>query len=395
MRVFIVCPARRATGGTELLHQFSKCLKERNVECYMLYLEKEKSLDCPVPDTFEKYGVKYASQYIDAEDSILVLPESQVVQLDVCQKGIAMIWWLSVDYYIKACQEFIDEKGMDVYSLKDRKNVMHFVQSQYAKEFLKNALGIEESYYLKDYINDEIVDVANAYRDRMDRTNYCLYNPMKGLGNLKPIIENCRPDIQWVPLKGLKPQEMAVLMCRAKVYVDFGEHPGKDRIPREAAICGCCVITNKQGSAAYLEDVCIPDSYKIDDMTNTDAVLELIYDCIDNYDERKNEYQEYRTRIAGEKDEFLRDGDSCLGRLKSLVENKGIDEEKNVDMQHLMILDSLKKFVDQIGLRLEVAKLKVEDNDRDGLINDLLDVDYLLHVLQESICYEEVDVAEW
>lgn len=33
---------------------------------------------------------------------------------------------------------------------------------------------------------------------------------------------------------------MILTMRKAKVYIDFGFHPGKDRIPREAVMCGAC-----------------------------------------------------------------------------------------------------------------------------------------------------------
>ena len=77
-----------------------------------------------------------------------------------------------------------------------------------------------------------------------------LYNPKKGLDKVLPIIEQT-PWLKWIPLINLTEEDMIAYMHLAKVYVDFGNHPGKDRIPREAAICGCCVITNREGSAAY------------------------------------------------------------------------------------------------------------------------------------------------
>ena len=33
-----------------------------------------------------------------------------------------------------------------------------------------------------------------------------------------------------------------------QVYIDFGHHPGQDRLPREAVQCGCVVITGTRGS---------------------------------------------------------------------------------------------------------------------------------------------------
>ena len=33
---------------------------------------------------------------------------------------------------------------------------------------------------------------------------------------------------------------------RTKIYIDFGYHPGKDKMPREAVLFNNCVITNQK-----------------------------------------------------------------------------------------------------------------------------------------------------
>jgi hypothetical protein len=50
----------------------------------------------------------------------------------------------------------------------------------------------------------------------------------------------------------------------AKLYIDFGHHPGRDRMPREAAMHGCCLITGRLGSAGNAIDLPIPNQYKLD-----------------------------------------------------------------------------------------------------------------------------------
>ena len=47
--------------------------------------------------------------------------------------------------------------------------------------------------------------------------------------------------------------------------MDFGFHPGQDRLPREAAILKNCIITNKEGSAAIFQDVPIADEFKFNE----------------------------------------------------------------------------------------------------------------------------------
>jgi hypothetical protein len=57
-------------------------------------------------------------------------------------------------------------------------------------------------------------------------------------------------------------EEVTSLLRRSRAYVDFGPHPGMDRLPREAALAGCVVITNREGAAAYDEDLPLPSMYK-------------------------------------------------------------------------------------------------------------------------------------
>ncbi len=44
--------------------------------------------------------------------------------------------------------------------------------------------------------------------------------------------------------------------------MDFGFHPGQDRLPREAAILKNCVITNREGSASIYKDLPIKNEFK-------------------------------------------------------------------------------------------------------------------------------------
>lgn len=324
MRVYIISPAHYASGGTELLCQFSKSLSDSGIENYMVYVNAD-GVHSPVPEVFQKYHVRCAGSYVDASDAVMVVPETYVhmVQEIECIKGTVMVWWLSVDNYFVAYDSILKEGNLDVWHLNEMKNVVHFVQSRYAGEFLRRQLGIEESYLLMDYINDEIMERAARYQDlNYERQNICLFNPSKGYENVRPVIEACRGDIRWMPLWGYTPQEMADLMCVSKVYIDFGNHPGKDRIPREAAACGCCVVTNRIGSAAFQEDVDIPEYYKIADMGNIEEVLEVIYELVDHFEDRQKDFACYRERIAQEKAEFQRDIQHCIAILEKRVERQ-------------------------------------------------------------------------
>jgi hypothetical protein len=115
-------------------------------------------------------------------------------------------------------------------------------------------------------------------------------------------------DIQFVPIKKMPREEVIKLLQKAKVYIDFGYHPGKDRLPREAAILGCCVITGKRGSAKFFEDVPIPDEYKFEDKEESiPEIIDKIKDCFENYEERYKDFEYYRQFIKNEPQKFLED----------------------------------------------------------------------------------------
>jgi hypothetical protein len=113
------------------------------------------------------------------------------------------------------------------------------------------------------------------------------------------------PSIKWVPLQNMNIEELAAIYSKAKLYVDFGAHPGKDRIPREAVIHYCCLLTNKKGSARYFEDVPIKDEYKISDAElNANLLQERIRNIFKNYPTQVQNFESYRNIITEEKSRF-------------------------------------------------------------------------------------------
>lgn len=391
MRFFIACPANIATGGTELLHQFCQCLNKNGTECYMVYVNGEKTT-CPTPEQYMKYNVKYVTKYVDSEASVLVLAETQVHHVNLCVRGTVMLWWLSVDNYVDSYRHLFGDGDYDFFHLRERNNVVHFVQSHYAKDFLGKEMCIPESRFLGDYINDEIAELAGRYRHRMKRENICLYNPRKGYEVLRPVIEACRKDIRWIPLDGLTPDRMAATMCMAKVYVDFGEHPGRDRIPREAAVCGCCVVTNRRGSARYEEDVMLPEEYKLEDTEDIQGALQVIYDLIEHYEERKAAYEAYVHRIEGEKAAFEQDVQDAVAVLARKMEEKS-KEVAFESGRYQEISGSLRYAIEKFHELSGEAETMYDGGNPGKAVDRLLTADYVLQLLRETIWAEIEDMA--
>lgn len=375
MRVFIACKPYCATGGIELLHQLAAQLNERNIDVFIVYTNKVYSELDPTPEIYKKYGARIASEYLDAEDSIFIIPEVCTEQIQFCVKGTAVVWWLSVDNYLSG-KKMINE-------LRTNRNILHFVQSCYAKNFVKEAFGVEESYYLSDYISDTIREYADAHRDISERKNICFYNPKKGFEHIQKLIEKTENRFEWVSITGLEPIEVAKLLCSGKVYIDLGNHPGKDRIPREAAYCGCCILTNQKGSAAFQEDVDIPQKYKIGNDESYDSIVEKIDSVMKNYDVVIDEFRPYREKISKEKETFSLEIDEAVAIWKahaSHSDDKNLETEtviKYIDMMNYQ-LDNMKKIN-------QFIKDVVSGNEYQKGIDLLLKEDYLYKEIQDEV----------
>ena len=94
------------------------------------------------------------------------------------------------------------------------------------------------------------------------RVDEILFNPNKGKAITKRLMEKF-PDWKFTPLKGFNREQLSQKFSTAKVYIDFGHHPGRDRLPREAAMHGCCVVTGLLGSAGNAVDIPIDSDYKL------------------------------------------------------------------------------------------------------------------------------------
>jgi len=313
MKYIILCPAVVVSGGQELAHQMCSEIRENGYDAYMYYTFRDTTgpADVPCQPEFEKYDTSHICSHdeADKEENVVIVPEGFTDRAYTFKKAIIAIWWMSVDNYYR------DNENNDINEL-DSIAKLHMAQSEYAHQhLLEHGVSDSKIMMLTDYIND---DYGQFILPSEYRKNIVLYNPKKGLENLIPVIKRTE-DLDWRPLYKLTREEMIVLMELAKVYIDFGNHPGKDRIPREAAICGCCVITNRSGSAAYSEDVDIPEDYKFEmDERGYDKAAGKIVEIFNNYEKSLIDFDKYREKIKNEKSYFKKEVVLFLNRATSL-----------------------------------------------------------------------------
>ena len=326
-KIYVICPAYYKTGGTELLHQYVYVLNKNNYNCTIVYPDatKEKNIN----EAFRKYVKSYMnlSEIIDDENNIIIVPEIFTNLLRNYKKLVKVIWWESVNNYL-ICQsihynlkKFFDRPKESIFtilriilkkkirqlnSLELKSVNYHFVQSIYARDFLQKNGIIDNVFYVSDYLNDIYLDNAKVKQINV-KENYVCYNPKKGKRFTKLIINKAK-NIKFIPLINMSNDQVVDTLKHAKVYIDFGEHPGKDRIPREAACMHCCVITNKMGSANFFEDVMINDEFKFTQKRrNIKNIVFKIDECLKKYESIDYLFDNYRKYILSEKDAFEKD----------------------------------------------------------------------------------------
>lgn len=319
--IYVVSPAYNRTGGLELLHQLVYTLNQRKLNAYITYLDIDKKRkDYPINEAYKKYVSEYKNleEIEDSKENIIVLPELSVNLVGQFKNARVAVWWLSVDNYLKGYTiskafELIGLKGV-LWYLKNRKwryrvgkiNTTinyNLAQSYYAIDFLRSN-GFSNIAYLSDYIN---LDYLEDGFSEDKREEVVLYNPKKGM-KYTTYLMSLDKNIVWKPLQNMTNEQVKEALHNSKVYIDFGNHPGKDRFPREAAICGCCIITGKKGSAGYHDDIPIPSEYKFDDCPESGIkVINQIQDCFLNFDIHQKKFAEYRDMIANEYIKFGED----------------------------------------------------------------------------------------
>lgn len=284
-----MCPASGVTGGPEALHQLCDKINNNGGKAKMIYVDygSEEVIAATPPARYRYYKIRTALAIIDDEKHVIVVPEIWPHILYRFNRIQKCIWWLSVNYgKEKAANLFRDS------------SILHLYQSVYAAHFLKGASALNVAP-LYDYLS-----LSGANKQILKSEPIVLYNPKKGIEITNRLIELCKNDgIHFIPLKGFTRPELVRMMKRSKVYIDFGDHPGKDRIPREAALYNNIIITGIKGAAGYYDDLPIPDEFKYEE-TRLDAAREGILRAISDHNRLSAGFDYYRRVIRSQETEF-------------------------------------------------------------------------------------------
>jgi len=324
-RIYFLCPAAGATGGTELAHQAAAELRAMGVAAEMLYFPACAE---PVASRFQRYNVPYVFAVEDDASNRIVFPESMLRFCEAYRHVKKTAWWMSVDNALTngtILEALVNHRLVPLamtlkialgrcrkgdFAGRPRQAELlpqfdlHLYQSEYARRFLRTC-GVENSVRLSDFINPELMPAADE--PMQERVRQILYNPFKGICVTKRLKKKLSRE-RWIALSGYSPGELKKLFQQSMLYVDFGHHPGKDRLLREAAVNGCVVITSKRGAAGIFEDVPIADEFKFEvSPRGLNAAAVKIRGVLEEYEKKVCNQEAYRQSIMGEREVFLAD----------------------------------------------------------------------------------------
>ena len=305
-RIYIVCAAFTQTGGPEALHQLGRALVDLGHDVAMVYVNLDltptvsegavhfPTLEQPMPAAYARYDLPHGWQIEDEPNVAVVVPEMWPSLIKYFSRATPYLWWLSVDNARKAVDSFGGIAAIRA------SRAVHLCQSYYALQYVS-----ENGTYglpLFDYTSpDHMSPIDGPLERRVDRILY----PAKGRWFTEQL-RRWAPRLNWQEISGFTPEQVANLFRTSRLYVDFGAHPGKDRMPREAAIQGCCILTGRRGSAANPLDIPIPDRYKFrDSRLMIPRIIPAIRATVAEYDVRIADFAVYRATIRAEQREFI------------------------------------------------------------------------------------------
>lgn len=334
--VYVLLPHNGCSGGPELGHQLVDYLCKKNQNVFAVYVDNYGVIatNAKTPLLYNKYQIPISYSIEDTEDNLVVIPETMPDWVRYFVKARIAFWWMSVDNFLGKYlalkftwsreKTFLENIRKNIHVIINHINplrlfahydilsyfrlhknrIIHFYQSEYAHQYiLCHRLG--NAFPLSDYINPEFFPTKNFHNEHT--RDIILYNPLKGYEFTKNVIA-LLPEYEFIALQGFNREQLCDILDNAKLYIDFGNFPGKDRLPRECVLRDCCIVTGKLGASAYHEDVPIMDIYKFKtSSSNLQKIAMCVRDIMENYEERIKDFEKYKKIVQGEQQQFYRE----------------------------------------------------------------------------------------
>lgn len=278
-KIQILIPGGGFYGGIESLHQLAYQLKKMSYNTEVVYIPLYNKLGTRTKfkknNNLNNYNINISKNICDEENVLVVVPETFTGYLNSLKNSKVAIWWLSVDNYFK---KKISQKKIQVIlaniifkitknkkllhylnqiSLDElkKKNIFHFAQSDYSIDFLKKN-KFKNILPLKDYIFTRINNI------KKNKQYDVVLNSQKGNKHNLELISNYNDVLKIITLKNYSLKTSQEKLYLSKLFVDFGNHPGRDRMPREMINSKSNVYVHSKGAANFYTDVHLPNKFK-------------------------------------------------------------------------------------------------------------------------------------
>lgn len=258
-KIALATPIGVETGGPEALYQMCHIMRGFGADAYILPWEGTEN-NKPVA-SYSKYNAPIDTSF--SQETFLVVPET-VPEL-ILKSRRSAIWWLSVDnspllqnnssnHVLQANEQETNDNHTEFWKRFHSSSVLHYTQSYYAKSFIKRTFDID-GQMLTDFISD---DVFNIYsRAEKDLVTFSL----KGSDNFH-FYQKMLGEYNCIQIRDMSKEKAMEALVRSRLYIDLGNQPGRDRLPREASLLKSHVMLNKDGAASYFWDAPLSNSFK-------------------------------------------------------------------------------------------------------------------------------------
>ncbi|MDN3310470.1 hypothetical protein QWJ90_05975 [Microbacterium oryzae] len=325
MTTYVYYPRGLATGGPEALHQLVDSLRRQGQEAFLVPVPGTEAT--PRAERYAHYDAPEAPRVVDAPGNSVVVPETQALLLRPLEQAAPFVWWLSIDYAPRFVIERAQRSTLPLEQtrmsrppllwLRQLKRMWrgwrtgedavlqragHLVQSHYAWNHVFAHLG-RVGTILSDYTPLGGAGAA-APVSADGRVPRITYNPAKSAAIMREFSRRY-PELELLPLRGMTGDEVAEALRTSLIYLDLGTHPGKDRMPREAAAVGAVVLVARRGAAANDVDVPLPFAHKVAVLPDVvDAAHEAVVRVLDDPAAALAAQGPYRERVLREREVF-------------------------------------------------------------------------------------------
>ena len=369
-RVYVASPLGQRTGGPEALTLLVHSFRERGVEAYLIPMRNFRGKENH-PE-YGSYNVEIAQRIAHPERDHFVLTEVSPIESrrELQQVPDDHVWmlWLSVNFspipearYYSATQEDcaffplgVEKQLPDLWPYDDApittgafrtlreahrrtrltglqgipSTAIEAVSIEYARRTSRRSINVgTQSYYgqsfVRRHLNRDAFIITDYPRpmpslsDVKRQPNLVAYNGAKGQWKIRELRE-LLPDVEFLPLQGMSFEEVCRALATASVYVEIGHLPGRDRLPREAALLGTPTVLLARGAGFCWKDFPLGVDYRIPYTVDwAQHMAPVIQAALDDPATIRQVQEPFREWVAGEKARYAEAVDQWVERLST------------------------------------------------------------------------------